>query len=58
VEAGGLANGTAGSNATGNVITNDTDVDSRRVNGETRVVSGVAAGSVGKARCWIGLVRM
>ncbi len=37
VEAGGLSNGTAGSNATGNVLTNDTDVD-YIVNGETKTV--------------------
>ncbi len=37
VEAGGLSNGTAGSNATGNVLTNDTDVDSVG-NGETKTV--------------------
>ncbi len=43
VEAGGVANSTAGSNGTGNVLTNDTDVDSVE-NGETKAVSGVAAG--------------
>ncbi|MFO0181097.1 MAG: VCBS domain-containing protein, partial [bacterium] len=42
VEAGGLANGTAGTNPTGNVLTNDTDVDS----GDTKTVTAVAAGSV------------
>lgn len=45
VEAGGAANTTPGSNATGNVLTNDTDVDAY---GETRAVmsvSGVAAGT-------------
>ncbi len=41
VEAGGVANGTVGSTATGNVLTNDTDVDSVG-NGETKAVSGVA----------------
>ena len=46
VEAGGLSNGTAGTNPTGNVLTNDTDVDSN-ANGETKTVSGVAAGAVG-----------
>lgn len=40
VEAGGVNNGTAGSDATGNVLTNDTDVDSA-ANGETRSVTGV-----------------
>ncbi len=43
VEAGGTANGSAGSNGTGNVLSNDTDVDSVG-NGETKTVSGVAAG--------------
>ncbi|MFN9917499.1 MAG: VCBS domain-containing protein, partial [Pirellulaceae bacterium] len=42
VEAGGLANGTAGTNPTGNVLTNDTDVDA----GDTKTVTAVAAGSV------------
>jgi hypothetical protein len=46
VEAGGAA----GSNATGNVLTNDTDVDA----GDGKTVSGVsfgsAAGTVGQAR--------
>ncbi len=40
IEAGGVANGTAGSTGTGNVLTNDTDVDSVG-NGETKVVTGV-----------------
>jgi len=44
-EAGGTANGTAGSNPSGNVLTNDTDVDSVG-NGETQTVQGVAAGDV------------
>ncbi len=43
IEAGGIANGTAGSTGTGNVLTNDADVDSSG-NGETKVVTGVAAG--------------
>ena len=33
-EKGGTANGTGGSNATGNVITNDTDVDKRQPDGQ------------------------
>ena len=41
IEAGGTANGTAGSNATGNVLTNDTDVDLA----DTKVVSAIHAGS-------------
>ncbi|MGX1362261.1 VCBS domain-containing protein [Bradyrhizobium elkanii] len=47
-EAGGVANGTAGSNATGNVLSNDTDVDSV-ANGETKAVAGVAAGTTSVA---------
>ncbi|MFN9911806.1 MAG: cadherin domain-containing protein, partial [Pirellulaceae bacterium] len=45
VEAGGVSNGTAGTNPTGNVLTNDTDVDA----GDTKTVTGVAAGTVGSA---------
>src|SRR5262249_10130043 len=49
-EAGGTANGTPGSNATGNVLSNDTDVDSV-ANGETKQVSAVngVTGNVGNA---------
>ncbi len=43
-EAGGVLNGTAGSNATGNVLTNDQDLDAL-VNGETKSVVGVVAGA-------------
>ncbi|WP_241974854.1 VCBS domain-containing protein [Paraburkholderia sp. BL17N1] len=42
-EAGGVANGTPGSDATGNVLNNDTDVDSA-ANGETHQVSGITTG--------------
>ncbi len=45
VEAGGINNGTAGTSPTGNVLTNDTDVNI----GDTKTVSGVAAGTVGSA---------
>ncbi|MBS0340274.1 MAG: VCBS domain-containing protein, partial [Proteobacteria bacterium] len=49
-EAGGLNNGTAGSPASGNVLTNDTDVDGF---GETKAVQGFdqagSAGTVGTA---------
>ena len=45
VEAGGVANGTAGSNPSGNVLANDIDVDS----GDTLTVTGVAAGTVSSA---------
>ena len=53
VEAGGLNNGTAGTNPGGNVLTNDSDVDAA-VNGETRAVSAFAnsasvAGTLGTA---------
>ena len=46
IEAGGLNNGTAGSNATGNVLTNDTDVDAH---GDTKTVTttGVTVGTYG-----------
>ena len=53
VEAGGYANATPGSNATGNVLANDTDVDSVG-NGETKTVSGVAPGTVGSASGSVG----
>ncbi|WP_027859801.1 beta strand repeat-containing protein, partial [Marinobacterium jannaschii] len=49
VEAGGVANGTVGSNASGNVFSNDTDVDA----GDTKTVSavsfGTTAGTVGQS---------
>ncbi len=45
VEAGGVANGLAGSNPSGNVLTNDTDVDAA----DTKTVSGVVAGSAAAA---------
>ena len=41
-EAGGVANGTAGSVGSGNVLTNDTDVDS---GGETKAVIAIRTGS-------------
>src|SRR4029079_869137 len=41
-EAGGVGNGTAGVDPTGNVLTNDTDVDS----GDTKTVSAVTHGAV------------
>ncbi|MFN9988050.1 MAG: DUF4347 domain-containing protein, partial [Pirellula sp.] len=50
VEAGGVSNGTAGTNPTGNVLTNDTDADS----GDTKTVTGVAAGVVGSASTNVG----
>ncbi|TAN53603.1 MAG: tandem-95 repeat protein, partial [Methylococcaceae bacterium] len=46
VEAGGVNNATAGSNASGNVLSNDTDVDA----GDSKIVSAVAGGSVGSAK--------
>jgi uncharacterized delta-60 repeat protein len=49
-EAGGVGNGTAGINPTGNVLTNDIDIDT----GDTRTVSGVAAGVVGIASTHVG----
>ncbi|MBU6240058.1 MAG: DUF2341 domain-containing protein, partial [Planctomycetes bacterium] len=50
VEAGGVSNGTVGTNPTGNVLTNDTDVDA----GDTKTVTGVAAGTVGSASTNVG----
>ena len=44
-EAGGVSNGTAGTDPTGNVLTNDTDVDA----GDTKTVVGVAAGTLASA---------
>ncbi|WP_348814291.1 VCBS domain-containing protein [Halomonas sp. H10-59] len=41
IEAGGIGNATAGLDATGNVLTNDTDVD---LNGETKAVTGIRTG--------------
>ncbi|MFM7739588.1 MAG: VCBS domain-containing protein, partial [Planctomycetota bacterium] len=51
VEAGGLSNGTAGVNPTGNVLTNDTDVDA----GYTKTVIGVVAGVAGSASGSVGV---
>ena len=57
IEAGGVFNATTGSDATGNVLSNDTDVDTN-ANGETKTVSAVrtghrlasgAAGTIGQA---------
>ncbi len=50
VEAVALANANAGTNPTGNVLTNDSDVDA----GDTKTVSGVAAGVVGSASANVG----
>ncbi len=52
-EAGGLNNATAGTNPTGNVLANDTDVDAV-VGGETKTVSGVAAGTLASASGSVG----
>ena len=45
LEAGGVANGTAGSNASGNVLTNDTDVDSNDTPVFNGAVTSVRTGS-------------
>ncbi len=45
-EAGGYSNATAGINPSGNVLSNDTDVDS----GDTKTVSAIASGTVGSAK--------
>ncbi|MFN9603396.1 MAG: beta strand repeat-containing protein, partial [Planctomycetota bacterium] len=50
IEAGGTANSTAGTNPTGNVLTNDTDVDA----GDTKAVSGVVAGISASASGSVG----
>ncbi len=50
VEAGGLSNAISGTNPTGNVLTNDTDVDA----GDTKAVNAVAAGAVGSASGSVG----
>ncbi len=50
VEAGGVGNSTAGSNPTGNVLTNDTDPDV----GDTRNVIGVVAGTAASASGSVG----
>ncbi|WP_419710434.1 VCBS domain-containing protein [Pseudomonas sp. NFX224] len=41
IEAGGINNGTLGSDAAGDVLANDTDVDDSVSNGETKTVTGV-----------------
>src|SRR6185295_13075546 len=46
IEAGGVANATAGLNPAGNVLTNDTDVDA----GDTKTVSAITGGTVGVAK--------
>ncbi len=43
IEAGGTHNASPGATATGNVLTNDTDVDS----GDTKIVSAITGGTVG-----------
>ena len=50
VEAGGIANATAGSSATGNILTNDVDVDS----GDTKSVIGVQFGAAASASGSVG----
>ena len=45
-EAGGTLDGTAGSNPSGNVLTNDTDPDT----GDTQTVSAISGGTVGALR--------
>ncbi len=45
LEAGGVANAAAGSNPSGNVMSNDTDVDAA----DTKTVSGVVAGALASA---------
>ncbi|MFN9911964.1 MAG: cadherin repeat domain-containing protein, partial [Pirellulaceae bacterium] len=52
VEAGGVSNGTVGTNPSGNVLANDTDTDSP----DTKTVTGVAVGSVASASGSVGTV--
>lgn len=52
VEAGGAANGSPGTNPTGNVLTNDTDPDT----GDAKTVIGVVAGVAGSATGSVGSV--
>ncbi len=47
IEAGGTANGTAGTNPTGNVLSNDTDVDAGDIKTVTGVLAGVQASAAG-----------
>ncbi len=51
VEAGGTANGTAGTDPSGNVLTNDADVDAA----DTKTVIGVIAGSSASASGSVGV---
>ncbi|MDF3934568.1 VCBS domain-containing protein, partial [Pseudomonas citronellolis] len=55
-EAGGTANGTAGVNPVGNVLTNDTDVDA----GDSKTVDGIRTGTeaAGGTFTTVGLVRV
>ena len=48
-EAGGVANGTAGTDPTGNVLTNDTDVDSGDTQTVTAFSFGATPGTLGSA---------
>ncbi len=50
VEAGGVSNAISGNNASGNVLANDTDVDS----GDTKSVTGVTSGSQSSASGNVG----
>ncbi|AMV32103.1 Cadherin domain protein [Pirellula sp. SH-Sr6A] len=50
IEAGGISNNTPGTNPTGNVLSNDTDVDS----GDTKAVQGVSAGVVASVSANVG----
>ena len=50
VEAGGVGNASGGSDAVGNVLSNDSDVDS----GDTKLVVGVVAGTAGSASGSVG----
>ncbi len=50
VEAGGLVNATPGTTPTGNLLSNDTDVDA----GDTKTVIGIVSGAAGSAAGAVG----
>ena len=52
LEAGGISNSIAGTDPTGNVLSDDTDVDA----GDTKTVIGVAAGNSGTASGSVGTI--
>jgi len=55
IEAGGVSNGTAGTAATGNVLTNDTDVDTSVNQSETKAVSAITHATTGSGTVGVAL---